>query len=125
MDKPELFYGHDRVRRIRIALGVAVGLGVASGVFAVLVAVQVDRDGAGVFAAVLGVVSAGTILWAIISWRLLDVPDRNAKRAVILTGVLLLLFAPLTFGLYGLGLMFAVLGLVLIFLALISDEEPA
>lgn len=121
---PPPIYGSDRVRRIRIALGVAVALGVVCGAFAILIAVQVDEEGAGFYAGVLGVVAAGTILWAFITWRLLDVPDRTAKRAVILTGVLLLLFALPTVSLYGLGLMFAVLGLVTIFLALMSDEGP-
>lgn len=122
MEAPELVFGADRVRRIRIALGVAVALGMLAGVFAVLVAVQIDKEGAGVFAAVLGVVSAVTILWAFLTWRLLDARDRTAKRSVIITGALLILFALPTLGLYGLGLLFVVLGMVMIFLALIADE---
>jgi hypothetical protein len=122
MSEPAYLYGPDRVRRLRIALGVAIALGVVSGIFAILVLVQVDEEGAGVFAGVLGIVSGGTILWSFLTWRLLDAPDRTAKRALVLTGILLILFALPTYALYGLGLMFAVLGLVTIFLALISDE---
>jgi hypothetical protein len=121
VDDPVL-YGPDRVRRMRIALGVAVALGVVCGIFAVLVGVAADERAEGVAAVVLGIIAAGTILWAVISWRLLDSPTRTAKRAVVLTGVLLLLFAPLTFGVFGIGLLFAVLGMALIFLAVISDE---
>jgi hypothetical protein len=122
MDSPELVYGPARVRRIRIALGAAVALGMLSGVFAVLVATRSDEDGAGVYAAVLGVVSAGTVAWSLITWRLLDAPDRTAKRAAILTGALLLLFALPTAG-FLLGLLFALLGLTTLFLALISDGD--
>lgn len=117
-------YSADRVRRIRIALGVAIALGALSGIFALLVVVQVDRDGAGFFAAVLGVVSVVTIFWAFLTWRLLDAPDRSAKRSVIVTGTLLILFALPTLGLYGLGLLYVVLGMVLIFLAMVADEGP-
>ncbi len=74
--------------------------------------------------AVLGVVAGVTILWAFVTWRLLDAPDRTAKRSVIITGALLVLFALPTLGLYGLGLLYVVLGLVLIFLAVIADEDP-
>ncbi|MEJ7831771.1 MAG: hypothetical protein WKF79_07045 [Nocardioides sp.] len=119
-----LVYTEDRVRRLRTALGVAAALGAVCAVFAVLIGVRVDEEGAGIYATVLGVVAAGTILWSFVTWRLLAVPDRTAKRAVVLTGVLLLLFALPTVSLYGLGLMFAVLGLVTIFLALISEEKP-
>lgn len=119
----DLVYSEDRVRRLRTALGVAASLGVVCGVFAVLIGVRVEEDGAGVYAAVLGVVAAGTIIWSCVTWRLLGVPDRTAKRAVVLTGVLLVLFALPTVSLYGIGLMFAVLGLVTIFLALIADEN--
>jgi hypothetical protein len=121
MASPELVYGGDRIRRIRIALGVAVALGVMSGVFAVLVALQSDEEGAGVFAIMLGVVATATIAWPLVTWRLLEMPDRTAKRAVIATGVLLVLFALPTSG-FWLGLFFAVLGLVTLFLALISDD---
>lgn len=124
MNDAALIYGAGRVRRLRIALGVAVALGMLSGMFAVLVAVQVDKDGAGFFAGVLGVVAAVTILWAFMTWRLLDSPDRTAKRSVIITGALLILFALPTLGLYGLGLLYVVLGLMLIFLAVIADEDP-
>jgi hypothetical protein len=122
MDSPELVYGPARVRRIRIALGAAVALGMLSGVFAVLVATRSDEDGAGVYAAVLGVVSAGTVAWSLITWRLLDTPDRTAKRAAVLTGALLLLFALPTVGFF-MGLLFALLGLTTLFLALISDGD--
>ena len=49
-----------------------------SGIFAVLVAIQVDRW-AVVYAVVLGIVSRGTILWAVITWRLLDAPDAHGE----------------------------------------------
>ncbi len=121
MDNP-VVYGADRVRRIRIALGGAVGLGVVTGLIAVLIATQVDEDGASTYAVVLGIASVGSILWAVISWRLLDSPTGTAKRAVILTGALLLLFAIPTFQV-AVGLLFAVLGVALIFLAVIAEDE--
>jgi hypothetical protein len=117
-------YGADRVRRLRTALVVAVGLGALTGVIALLVATQVEEDGAGTYAVVLGIVSFGAILWSVISWRLLEVPTRTAKRAVILTGALLLLFALPTFQVI-VGLFYVVLGLVLIFLAVIAEEGAA
>lgn len=117
-----VIYGPDRVRRIRIALSVAVALGVLCGVFAVLIGVAADEDSETVAAVILGIIAGASILWAVVSWRLLETPTRLAKRALIMTGVLLLLFAPLTFGLFGLGLMFAILGMVLIFLAVSADE---
>ncbi len=123
MSDREQIYGSNRVRGIRIALGVAVAVGIICGGFAILIAVESDEEGAGVFAAVLGIVAAGSIAWPLISWRLLATPNRAAKRAVIVTGILLLLFAPVTFGLFGLGLMSGVLGLLLLFLALSTDPE--
>ncbi len=51
-------------------------------------------------------------------------PTRTAKRAVILTGALLLLFALPTFQVV-VGLFYVVLGLVLIFLAVVADEGAA
>lgn len=123
MSASELLYSRERVRRIRIALGVAVAIGVICGAFATLIAVQSDAEGAGVYAAVLGVVAAGSIAWPLITWRLLETPDRTARRALVVTGILLLLFSPVTIGLFGLGLMSAVLGLLTLFLALISDAD--
>lgn len=116
-----IIYGPDRVRRLRIALGVAVGLGVVTGLIALLIATGVDEDGAGRYAVVLGIVAVGSILWGSISWRLLAVPTRTAKRAVVLTGALLFLFAVPTVQI-AIGLLFAILGPVLIFLALGADE---
>jgi hypothetical protein len=123
METPAYVFGADRVRRIRIALGVAVSLGVLSGMFAILFGMAADTDGETAGAIVLGIIAGVTILWSFLTWRLLDAPDRTAKRAVILTGALLILFALPTVGLYGLGLLFVVLGLVLIFLAVISEAD--
>jgi len=120
---PEPGYAPLRVRRIRIALGVAVALGVLAAVFAVAIATGSDEEGAGAYAAMLGVVAAGSVGWPLVTWRLLDAPDRTAKRAVILTGALLIVFAVLTSA-FWLGLLYGVLGLTILFLALMSDERP-
>lgn len=122
MDAPELVFSADRVRRIRIALGVAIALGMLSGMFAILFGMAADTDGETAGAIVLGVISAVTILWSFLTWRLLDAPDRTAKRAVVITGALLMLFGLPTFGVFGIGLLFVVLGMVMIFLSLISEE---
>ncbi len=122
MDAPELIFGAERVRRIRIALGVAVALGLLCGVFAVLFGTAADTDGETAGAIVLGIISGGTIVWCFLTWRLLDAPDRTAKRAVVVAGALLILFGLPTFSLFGIGLLFVVLGMVVIFLALISEE---
>jgi len=122
MDAPELVFGADRVRRIRIALSVAVALGVLCGVFAILFGTAADTGGETAGAIVLGIISGGTILWCFLTWRLLDAPDRTAKRALIITGALLILFGLPTFGVFGIGLLFVVLGMVMIFLSLISEE---
>lgn len=117
-----VIYSAERVRRIRIALGVATVLGMLCGMFAVLIATAADNRDDTVIAVVLGIIAAATILWTVVTWRLLENPTRVAKRSVILTGVLLILFSPLTFSLFGIGLMFVVLGMVMVFLALSSDE---
>ncbi|MDQ4051606.1 MAG: hypothetical protein M3237_02760 [Actinomycetota bacterium] len=122
MNEP-VIYGPHRVRRLRIALGVAIALGMLCGVFALLIGVAADESSETIAAVILGIIGGGTVLWSVVSWRLLDTPTRITKRALILTGVLLLLFAPLTFGLFGIGLMFAILGMVLIFLAVISEAD--
>lgn len=120
---PEPGYAPVRVRRIRIALGVAVALGVVAAAFAVGIAIGSDEEGAGAYAAMLGVVAAGSVGWPLVAWRLLDAPDRTAKRALVLTGGLLLIFAVLTSA-FWLGLLYGVLGLTILFLALMSDERP-
>jgi hypothetical protein len=122
MESPTYLFGADRVRRIRIALSVTVALGMLCGVFAILFGIEADERSETVGVIVLGIIASVTILWSFLTWRLLDAPDRTAKRAVILTGALLILFALPTFGLFGIGLLFVVLGLVLIFLAMISEE---
>jgi hypothetical protein len=121
MDNSVIVYDADRVRRLRIALAVVAGLGVVTGGIALLVATQADD--AGRYAVVLGVVAVASVLCAVISWRLLGTPTDTAKRAVIITGALSVLFALATFQV-AVGLLYVVLGLVLIFLAVIGDEDP-
>ena len=120
MTAPAHFYDADRVRRIRIALGVAMALGMVTGVIAVLVATLADDPRR--YPVVLGVVAVGAIVGPVISWRLLDAPTSAAKRAVIITGALLIAFALVTIQV-AVGLLFVVLGLVLIFLATISEAD--
>ena len=119
---PDLVFSDDRVRRLRIALGVASGL---CAVFAVLALLGTgQRADAGTAALVLGLIGVVATAWCLVTWRLLSVPDRRAKRLVVVVGVMLIFLGLLTGPVVVLSLPFALLGLVTVFLALIADEVP-
>ena len=118
----DLVYGDDRVRRLRIALGVAAGLCVLFGVLALLGAGQAE-DGrtAALLIAVIGFSAAG---WSVVTWRALARPDARAKRLVIAIGATLVLLGLLTGPVVLFSLPFALLGLSTIFLGVLADEVP-
>jgi hypothetical protein len=111
-------YSPDRVHRLRMVLGIVVALAVLTAVFAAFILANGDHRAAGAVAMVVAGLllgSAGTAL------RLLADAGRPAKIATIVTGVLCLLSG---IGLAGswLAFLLPLLGLGLLFLALINDE---
>ncbi len=114
-------YSPDRVHRLRMVLGIVVAVGVLTAVFAAFILANGDHRSAGVFAMVV----AGLLLGSAVSaLRLLADAGRPAKIATIVTGALCVLSGV---GLAGTWLAFLLplLGLGLLFLALINDEVQA
>jgi drug/metabolite transporter (DMT)-like permease len=111
-------YSQDRVNRLRMVLGIVVAVGVLTAVLAAFILANGDNRAAGVVAMVV----AGLLLGAGGSaLKLLGDAGRPAKIATIVTGALCLLCGV---GLAGTWLAFLLplLGLGLLFLALIPDE---
>ncbi len=111
-------YSPDRVNRLRMVLGIVVVVGVLTAVLSAFILVNGDERAAGVLAMVV----AGLLLGASGSaLRLLGDAERPAKIATIVTGVVCVLSGV---GLAGTWLAFLLplLGLGLLFLALIPDE---
>jgi hypothetical protein len=111
-------YSPDRVSRLRMVLGIVVALAVLTGVFAAFVLTAGDHRAAGTFAMVV----AGLLLGASgAALKLLSDAGRPAKIASVVTGVLCVLSG---IGLAGswLAFLLPLLGLGLLFLALIPDE---
>ena len=119
-DDPTLVYSDDRVRRLRIALGLGAGLCTVFGVLALLGAGQ--REEARTIALLLGLVGLVGAAWCVVAWRLLAVPVSRVKRLVVVIGAILVFLGLLTGPVVLFSLPFALLGLTVIFLALISDE---
>ncbi|MDN4174018.1 hypothetical protein QWY28_13740 [Nocardioides sp. SOB77] len=114
-------YSEDRARRLRLALYVALGVGVLVAAFAVwvLVGVLPDDGGAATYAVSL-VVSALLVLGSTgLALRLLPARTAPAKRACVAVGVLLL---PASVLVGQLGFVAIVVGLSVLFLALIADD---
>ena len=107
-------YSEDRVRRLRMVLGIVAGLGVLIAVFAAFVLASGDHRAAGVAAMVVAGVLLGSSGSASVS-------SRSAKIATVVTGAVCLLSG---IGLAGswLAFLLPLLGLGLLFLALIPDE---
>ena len=111
-------YSEDRVGRLRMVLAIVAGLGVLVAIFAAFILASGDHRGAGVAAMVVAGVLLGSSGSAL---KLLADGGRAAKVATILTGVVCVLSG---IGLAGTWLAFLLplLGLGLLFLALIPDE---
>ena len=111
-------YSPDRVSRLRLVLAVVVALAVLIAILAGFILVSGDNRAAGAFAMVV----AGVLLGAGGSaLKLLVDAGRPAKIAAVVTGVLCLLSG---LGLAGTWLAFLLplIGLGLLFLALIPDD---
>jgi peptidoglycan/LPS O-acetylase OafA/YrhL len=114
-------YSQDRVNRLRMVLFVVVGLAALTAILAAFILANDDHRAAGVVAMVV----AGLLLGAAGSaLRLLGDAERPAKIATIVTGALCVLCGV---GLAGswLAFLLPLLGLGLLFLALIPDEVPS
>jgi hypothetical protein len=114
-------YSPDRIRRLRLVLAIVVSIAVLAAVLAAFILAEGDHRAAGVFAMVVAGLllgSSGTAL------RLLPEGEQPAKIATIVTAVLCVLSG---IGLAGTWLAFLLplLGLGLLFLALIPDEREA
>ena len=111
-------YSQDRVNRLRMVLGIVIAVAVLTAVLAAFILANGDNRAAGVLAMVV----AGLLLGAGGSaLKLLGDAGRPAKIATVVTGVLCLLSG---LGLAGTWLAFLLplMGLGLLFLALIPDE---
>jgi drug/metabolite transporter (DMT)-like permease len=111
-------YSPDRVNRLRMVLGIVVAAGVLTAILAAFILANGDHRAAGVLAMVVAGLLLGSGGSAL---RLLGDAGRPAKIATIVTGVLCLLSGV---GLAGTWLAFLLplLGLGLLFLALLPDE---
>ncbi len=118
--EPTLVFSDDRVRRLRIALGIAAGVCTVFGVLALVGAGQ--REEARTLALLLGLIGLVGAAWCVIAWRLLARPDRRVKRLVVVVGAMLVFLGLLTGPVVFFSLPFALLGLTVIFLGLIADE---
>jgi peptidoglycan/LPS O-acetylase OafA/YrhL len=114
-------YSADRVMRLRLVLWIVVAIAALLAIFAALLlgGGEGDDRGAGVFAMVVAGVLLGSAGSAL---RLLnDDPGRGAKIASVVTAVLVVLSGLVLAGTW-LAFLLPLLGLGLLFLALISDE---
>ena len=111
-------YSQDRVNRLRMVLWIVVAIAGLTAVLAAFILTDGDHRAAGVFAMVV----AGLLLGAAGSaLRLLGDAGRPAKIATVVTGVLCLLSGLALAGSW-LAFLLPLIGLGLLFLALISDE---
>lgn len=111
-------YSPDRVSRLRLVLAIVIAIAVLVAILAAFILASGDNRGAGVFAMVV----AGLLLGAGGSaLKLLGDAGRPAKIATVVTGLLCLLSG---LGLAGTWLAFLLplIGLGLLFLALIPDD---
>jgi drug/metabolite transporter (DMT)-like permease len=110
-------YSEDRVRRLRTVLWIVVAIGVFVALLAVLTITDGEHRGAGVVAVVVAGLllgSSGTAL------RLLPDAERPARTATVVTGALCLVSGVLSGS--WVAFLLLLMGLGLIFLALIPDE---
>ena len=111
-------YSQDRVNRLRMVLWIVMAIAVLTAILAAFILANGDHRAAGVLAMVV----AGMLLGAGGSaLRLLGDAGRPAKIATVVTGVLCVLSGVALAGSW-LAFLLPLLGLALLFLALISDE---
>ena len=114
-----LVYSPDRVRRLRLVLGVDVVAGVLLALLAVYLLVADDELGR--VALTVGVVGLLVTVLSVLAFRAVARRDGLAKRVAVATGVLTVVvgffFAKLI-----LGFTMIVLGLVILVLALLRDD---
>lgn len=117
----ELVYSHDRVRRLRVVVWVALVVGVLLGGLAawILAGVLPDDPDALTYAVMLTVATTAVLGSSATALRLLPTRTVQARRACVATGVVLV---PCSFLLGPLGFVSILLGLSLLFLALIADD---
>ena len=114
-------YSQDRVNRLRMVLWVVMAIAGLTAVLAAFILATGDHRAAGVLAMVV----AGLLLGAGGSaLKLLGDAERPAKIATVVTGVLCLLSGLALAGSW-LAFLLPLVGLGLLFLALISDEVDA
>jgi drug/metabolite transporter (DMT)-like permease len=114
-------YSEDRVNRLRMVLGVVIAIAVLTAVLAAFILVSGDHRAAGVIAMVV----AGLLLGSGASaYKLLGDAARPAKIATVVTGVLCLLSGLALAGSW-LAFLLPLMGLGLLFLALVADEVPS
>jgi len=111
-------YSQDRVNRLRMVLWIVMAIAVLTAILAAFILANGDHRAAGVLAMVV----AGMLLGAGGSaLKLLGDAGRPAKIATVVTGVLCLLSGLALAGSW-LAFLLPLMGLGLLFLALISDE---
>jgi hypothetical protein len=110
-------YSEDRVRRLRTVLWIVAGIGVLVALLAVLTFAAGESKSNGVVVVVVAGIllgSSGTAL------RLLPEGERPAKIAAVVTGVLCMVSGALSGS--WVAFLLLLIGLGLVFLALIPDE---
>jgi drug/metabolite transporter (DMT)-like permease len=114
-------YSPDRVNQLRFVLWIVMAVGVLTAILAAFILASGDHRAAGVLAMIV----AGMLLGAGGSaLKLLGDAGRPAKIAAVVTGVLCLLSGLALAGSW-LAFLLPLMGLGLLFLALISDEVEA
>ena len=116
----DVIYGADRERRLRLVLRVVVAVGVMLTLLAAwtLLAASDEFRGFGVALGVLGITQLGV---STLTLRALPARDRNAKRAAIATGSVVLVSGfMLASGILGWAMI--VLGIAVLVLAVLRDD---
>ncbi len=111
-------YSQDRVHRLCMVLWIVLAIGVLTAVFAAFILANGEHRAAGVLAMVVAGMLLGSGGSAL---KLLGDAGRPAKIATIVTGVLCVLSGVALAGSW-LAFLLPLLGLGLLFLALIADE---
>lgn len=122
----ELVYGEDRERRIRTATRIVIGLGVLLallGVYVLVVLLSRSTGGSlGPFLMLLLLPATALLALSAVTMRLLPRRDKRTRVAACATGAAVILCSvPLS--VVWLGYVMPLLGIVLLLLALIPDEE--
>jgi len=113
-------YSSDRVGRLRLVLAIVVAIAVLVAVLAAFVLASGDRT-----AGLVALVVAGLLLGASgAALKLLGEAGRGAKIATVATGVVCVLSGLVLVGTW-LALLLPLLGLGVLFLALIPDDPEA